>query len=62
LEKERSEVIMASKPTKRVNLVTAVLILLFMIILGNSTGKILFPHKTKTPRVRKQREYKYWGL
>jgi hypothetical protein len=53
---------MTSKPTKRVNLVTAVLILLFMIIVGNSTGKILFPHKAKTPRVRKQREYKYWGL
>ena len=62
LEKERSEVIMASKPTKRVNVLTAVLILLFMIIVGNFSGKLLFPHKAKTQTNRKQREYGYLGL
>jgi chromosome segregation ATPase len=42
LEKERSEVIMASKPNrKRVNYLTALLVLLFMVILGNLTGKML---------------------
>ncbi len=64
LEKERSEIIMAPKPTKRLNLLAAVLILLFMIIVGNLTGKMVVTKgKSLVSRPkRKPKEYGYFGL
>lgn len=41
LEKERSEIIMASKPKKNMNLVTVVLILILMIVVGNIGGNLI---------------------
>jgi uncharacterized membrane protein (UPF0182 family) len=64
LEKERSEVIMAAKPSRRINILAAVLILFFMIVVGNLTGKMI-GNKTRgvisRPK-RKPKEYKYFGL
>lgn len=64
LEKERSEVIMAAKPTQRINIIAVVLILLFMIVVGNLTGRMI-GNKTRgvvsRPK-RKPKEYRYFGL
>jgi hypothetical protein len=64
LEKERSEVIMASKPTKRINIIALVLIFLFMVVVGNLTTKMVVHNgraAVSKPK-RKPKEYKYFGL
>lgn len=55
---------MAAKPNRRINILATVLIFLFMIVVGNLTGKLI-GNNTKAvvsqPK-RKPKEYRYFGL
>jgi hypothetical protein len=55
---------MAPRPTRRLNLIATALILLFMVVVGNLTGKMI-ANKGRAivsrPK-RKPKEYRYFGL
>lgn len=55
---------MASKPSKKnINIIILVLIAIFMIVIGNVTGKLVGIKNTPPHTIKKkQREYKYFGL
>lgn len=55
---------MAAKPNKKhLNLIILALVAVFMIVVGNVTGKLVGLKSTPPrPLRKKQRDYKYFGL
>jgi hypothetical protein len=64
MERERSELIMASKPhNKQAAIIKFLVVIIVLLIAGNLAGHAIGLHSLgKSTNKKKQREYRYFGL
>lgn len=64
MERQRSELIMASKSHNRhTTIVKFVIVIVVLLVVGNLAGHAIGLHKLgKSTNKKKQREYRYFGL